>query len=76
MLFMKPDSIGQGIGKKLLEFAVNECNCKFVSVNEQNTRALDFYLRFGFRVISRTEKDPIGLPYPILQMEYSQHDTI
>jgi putative acetyltransferase len=71
MLFIKPDMRSKGIGKNLLFFAIEELHCTLVDVNEQNTPAFEFYLHFGFRVCGRTEKDPMGLPYPILALKIS-----
>lgn len=71
MLFIKPEKMGMGIGTKLLDFAVLECNCNLVDVNEQNQDALNFYIKRGFNIIGRIDTDPMGLPYPIIKMEYS-----
>jgi putative acetyltransferase len=38
-------------------------------VNEQNEQALGFYLHAGFSVVHRSEKDALGMPYPILHMK-------
>lgn len=69
MLFIHPDFMGQGIGKKLTEFAIKELSVKKVDVNEQNTSAHNFYVRMGFKVISRSEVDGLGKPYPLLHMQ-------
>ena len=68
MLFLKPDSFGTGLGRKLLEFAILNEDVNILDVNEQNPKALAFYEHMGFEVISRTEVDPLGKPYPILKM--------
>lgn len=69
MLFLHPDYIGQGLGKKLLQFACSTLNTTFVDVNEQNKSAYEFYLNFGFKTFERTEKDDLGKDYPILKMK-------
>ncbi|MEO9477876.1 MAG: GNAT family N-acetyltransferase [Cyclobacteriaceae bacterium] len=69
MLFLHPDSFGKGVGKLLLNYALNEFNCKNVDVNEDNQNAVAFYKHMGFEVVSRSETDPLGKPYPILHME-------
>lgn len=69
MLFIHPDFRGSGIGKNLLQFAVNELKVNKVDVNEQNDQALGFYLKMGFKVVNRSELDGMGKPYPILHME-------
>jgi putative acetyltransferase len=68
MLFLAPDFIGQGLGKQLMNFALNELKADQVDVNEQNTKAVQFYTKFGFVTYERTDKDPEGKDYPILKM--------
>ena len=68
MLFLDPDFIGQGFGKKLMRFAMDDLGADQVDVNEQNTNATAFYSRFGFVVYERTDKDAEGKDYPILKM--------
>lgn len=60
---------GKGIGKTLLDFAVIQELVTKVSVNSQNAGAFDFYNKYGFREISRSETDSEGKPYPIINME-------
>ena len=69
MLFARPRCFGLGIGKALLGFAVSACGITEVDVNEQNPRALAFYLRNGFEVAGRSELDSAGRPYPILHLK-------
>lgn len=69
MLFIHPAFRGSGIGKSLLQFAINELNANKVDVNEQNDQALGFYLKMGFKAVNRSELDGMGKPYPILHME-------
>lgn len=68
MLFLKPEYIGKGIGKTMMNFALNELKIAEVDVNEENTNALDFYKKFGFKVYDRTPLDGTEKPYPILKM--------
>lgn len=68
MLFLKPNFIGKGVGKDLLEFAINDLKVTEVDVNEDNTNALDFYQKFGFKIYDRTPLDGTEKPYPILKM--------
>lgn len=68
MLFVDNDSRGKGIGKSLIQFALNEYGISKVDVNEQNTQAVGFYERMGFLVSSRSDTDSEGKPYPILHM--------
>lgn len=69
MLFLHPDYIGQGLGKRLLQFACSSLNATCVDVNEQNKSAYEFYLNFGFKTFERTEKDDLGKDYPLLRMK-------
>lgn len=68
MLFVDNKSRGTGIGKKLLDYAINKLNARKVDVNEQNTQALDFYYHFGFKEVDRSEYDGEGKGYPILHL--------
>jgi putative acetyltransferase len=69
MLFIHPKEMRKGIGKFLLDYAINELNIKKVDVNEQNEDALKFYHKCGFVVYERTTKDNEGKNYPILKMQ-------
>ncbi|MEP2771917.1 MAG: GNAT family N-acetyltransferase [Fulvivirga sp.] len=68
MLFLHPHNLRKGIGKQMLRYAIQEMGVKKVDVNEQNKGAIAFYLQSGFKVTGRSEKDPLGKPYPILHM--------
>lgn len=69
MLFIDPISRGKGVGKLLLQYAINRLGAKKVDVNEQNHQAVDFYKHMGFQVVSRSDVDSMGKPYPVLSME-------
>jgi len=69
MLFVDNESRGSGIGKILLDYAVNTLNACRVDVNEQNTQALNFYYHLGFVEVDRSEYDGEGKGYPILHLE-------
>lgn len=71
MLFVENESRGEGIGKILMDYAVNTLNARKVDVNEQNTQALDFYYHLGFKEVGRDEYDGEGKGYPILHLEKS-----
>lgn len=76
MLFLDPKYFGQGLGYKLLNFAVKELSADKVDVNEQNTKALKFYQKFGFETFERTEKDEQGRNYPLLKMKLKNKKQI
>ena len=67
-LFIHPAWRGQGIGRRLLSYAVEALGATEVDVNEQNDQAVGFYRRMGFEVVSRSDVDGLGLPFPLLHM--------
>ncbi|MGE7992164.1 GNAT family N-acetyltransferase [Pseudomonas sp. NPDC089554] len=68
MLFVTPQYHGQGVGKHLLHYAIDELNAERLDVNEQNPKALGFYLHEGFEVTGRSATDGLGQPYPLLHL--------
>lgn len=72
MLFLASQCIGCGLGRRLVELAVNCCDADRVDVNEQNPRAVNFYRHMGFRTFRRDAMDGFGNPFPILHMSLSQ----
>ncbi len=68
MLFIHADWRGQGVGGRLLRYAVDMMGAVALDVNEQNQQALGFYQRMGFEVVGRSELDGTGKPYPLLHM--------
>lgn len=69
MLFVSNESRGNGIGKRLVEYAIEVLNVNYVDVNEQNTQALGFYKHLDFKVFKKSEFDEQGNPFPILHMK-------
>lgn len=69
MLFVSNESRGNGIGKRLVEYAIDVLNVNYVDVNEQNPQALGFYEHMGFQVFEKSELDEQGNPFPILHMK-------
>ncbi|PTL80104.1 acetyltransferase [Vitiosangium sp. GDMCC 1.1324] len=69
MLFIAPATRGQGIGKQLLQHAIEHLGATTVDVNEQNPQAVGFYLHEGFETTGRSELDGQGKPYPLLHMK-------
>ena len=68
MLFVDPLHHGTGIGRALLNDAVVRLGAHQVDVNEQNPKALGFYLSQGFAVEDRSPLDAGGRPFPILHL--------
>lgn len=69
MLFIDAKSRGQGIGRALLYWAIEQ-GADRLDVNEQNPEALAFYQHCGFEVVGRSALDGQGRPFPILHMRY------
>lgn len=69
MLFITPEERGKGIGKKLLQYGVENYGIFEVTVNEQNPQAVGFYEHMGFKTYKRTDLDEEGNPYPLLYMK-------
>ena len=69
MLFVDPAFREMGLGRHLVEYAIDRLHVTRVDVNEQNEQAAGFYARLGFRYVSRSETDGSGRPYPILHLE-------
>ncbi len=68
MLFIAPEYRRQGVGRLLTVNAIKFQSATKVDVNEQNTQALAFYQKQGFKVIGRSPLDGQGKPYPLLHM--------
>jgi putative acetyltransferase len=75
MLFVGAEYRGKGVGSALLADAVSRIPDLTLDVNEQNTQALGFYLKHGFRVAGRSPVDSAGKPYPLLHLVRGHADT-
>ena len=69
MLFLSPDYFQQGIGYKMISTAIQDYQIKYVDENEQNPKALKFYLRQGFTIFKRSPLDSDNRPFPILHLK-------
>ncbi|MGL4737039.1 MAG: GNAT family N-acetyltransferase, partial [Cellulosilyticaceae bacterium] len=69
MLFIHDDYRGKGLGKQLIQYAVNTLSAQYVDVNEQNPEGVGFYKHMGFEVFDRSACDDQGNPFPILHMK-------
>ena len=68
MLFISPEETGRGLGRKLLQYGMQNFAINTLGVNEQNPQAKGFYEHMGFQVYKRTDNDEQGNPYPVLYM--------
>ncbi|MYW97523.1 GNAT family N-acetyltransferase [Amycolatopsis rubida] len=68
MLFVHDDFRGRGVGSALLRAALDRFPGLTLDVNEQNPRAVGFYLHHGFEVVGRQETDSDGRPFPLLEL--------
>lgn len=68
MLFISPEERGKGLGKRLIQYGIENYDARRLAVNEQNPQAKGFYEHMGFRVYKRTDLDEQGKPYPLLYM--------
>ena len=71
MLFIAPEERGKGLGKRLIQYGIENYAVERLAVNEQNPQAKGFYEHMGFQVYKRTELDKQGNPYPLLYMRRS-----
>ena len=69
MLFIYPEEQGKGLGRKLLQYAMEKYAVNELTVNEENGLAKDFYEHMGFSVYKRTDHYEEGNPYPLLYMK-------
>ena len=68
MLFISPEERGKGLGRRLIQYGIENYAVRRLAVNEQNPQARGFYEHMGFQVYKRTELDEQGNPYPLLYM--------
>lgn len=55
-LFVDPFFQGQGIGKRLVDFALEEKEVKFLWALEHNDKAIKFYQKHGFSLTEEREE--------------------
>ena len=69
MLFIAPEERGKGLGRKLLQYGMENYSVSELAVNERNPLAKGFYEHMGFHVYRPTDHDEQGNPYPLLYMK-------
>jgi putative acetyltransferase len=70
-LFLAPEFLRRGGGRRLVEHARDLHGELTVDVNEQNPEAIKFYEACGFVVEGRSELDSNGLPFPLLHLRWA-----
>lgn len=75
MLFVEGEAIGKGLGRTLLQYAIQNKGIRKLDVNEQNENAIAFYSAFGFRKNRWSETDGTGKAYPIIHMVLEGFDS-
>ena len=75
-LVVSKDARGQGIGRKLLKFAINKLDLKkdiivqtFDKSVEEGIQARNLYLNFGFVDFKDGGKNPAGIPTVIMKLK-------
>ena len=69
MLFLDPHFIGKRYGHHIITWLITHKEINQIDVNEANEKAKTFYLNHGFSIVSRSETDGFGKPYPILHLK-------
>ena len=69
MLFIIPEERGKGLGKRLIQYGIENHSIDELAVNEQNPLAKEFYVHMGFQVYKRTDHDEQGKAYPLIYMK-------
>lgn len=69
MLFIDPSRMGKGIGRLLVQYAIEKLQANEVDVNEHNREATQFYLHLDFIQKGRSETDGLGKPFPLLHLQ-------
>ena len=67
-LFVAPESHGTGVGRRLVEHALERHGALELDVYALNAGALSFYRRLGFVEISRRPRDDNDLPLEVVQL--------
>ena len=71
-LFIAPEFLRQGLGRRLADRAKRKWETLYVDVNEQNKGACAFYKACGFTPFGRSETDSQGMPFPLIHMRYKR----
>lgn len=70
VLFVDQAYRGTGIGAALVRHGLTLHPKMTTDVNEQNSQAVGFYEKLGFKRTGRSPVDDQGRPYPLIHLEY------
>lgn len=65
-LFVATDCQEQGIGSALIDYAARQFPKLNLAVYKQNKKAVDFYLKKGFKIIQESPNEDSGFPEYIM----------
>lgn len=60
----------QGIGSKLIKYAIEQLDCDFLWVLEKNTKAIRFYQRHGFAITEEKQYEEGTTEYIVKMRRY------
>lgn len=73
-LFVDPTCHGSGVGTALVRHGLSLHPTMTTDVNEQNSQAVGFYEKMGFRRTGRSPVDGQGRPYPLIHLVHVRTD--
>jgi len=71
-IFVSPECQGQGVGRKLIAFALEQKGELALDVYSANEQAFRFYLSLGFTEVSRRPFDDEGLPFELTHLRLTE----
>ena len=69
-LFIDPSVRGKGVGRTLVNHALEQSHALTTDVNEQNGQAVGFYEHMGFVATGRSDLEGQGRAYPLIYLRY------
>ena len=67
-LFVDIDCQGNGIGKKLINYAMNKYKKLNLAVYKDNKKSVDFYMNRGFKIVKEQEDEDSGYKEYIMEI--------
>lgn len=69
-LFVGIDCQGNGVGKKLIDYAMNKYKKLNLAVYKDNKKSVDFYMNRGFKIVKEQKNEDSGCTEYIMEMHY------